>query len=116
MKEADTTNQGSPDPADVAMTIWGERLAPRPKEAGGATPLEIWGPALQVAAETDEQDPVDPEPDLWGEGDGRRPRERHERRHGSARQGRVPIRLLLPAAWAAPPKRRSGWRQRFRRA
>jgi hypothetical protein len=112
MEEGDTTPDSSDDESDDAtVTIWGEpQAARRTAGADDAPSVDIWGSAQVEAAATDEPDPVDPPPDLWG--DGGTPRERRQRRQGDP----GPIRPLLPATWVATPKRKSGWISRLRRA
>jgi hypothetical protein len=108
MEEGDTT-QDSSDAEDATVTIWGERRARGTAGAGDVPTVDIWGSAPVEAAGTAEPDPIDPPPDLWG--DGGKPREGRQRSQGD----KGPIRPLLPTTWAATPKRRLGWIRRLRR-
>jgi hypothetical protein len=107
--EEGETNQDSSDAEDAIVTIWGQRPASGPARAGDAAAVDIWGSAPVEAAATDEPDPIDPPPDLWGDGEKRRAgREPNQGDPG-------PIQFLLPSTWAATPKRRRGWVSRLRR-
>jgi hypothetical protein len=108
MKEDNTNSEDSSDADDATVAIWGNRRAHGAAGAGDAPAVDIWGSTPAEAARTDQPDSVDPPPDLWGDG-GR------SRDGGERSQGDRPVRFLMPATWAATPKRKPGWFRRLRK-
>jgi hypothetical protein len=113
MEEGDTTSQ---DPADAdaeaddaTVAIWGTQRSHGTSGRGDAPSADIWGSAPAEKVESEEPDPVDPPPDLWGGGS--TPRQSRERAEGDD----LPARFTLPPAWVATPKRKPGWLLRRRR-
>jgi hypothetical protein len=121
MEEGGTSSEDSPDASAVGDTdengdaddtnvgIWGARRAQGTAGARDTVSVDIWG-----SARAEKEDPlglesVEPPTDLWG--DGAKPRVSAGRAPGDNR----PVRFVLPATWAATPKRKPGWILRRRR-